>query len=101
MSNPTFMTQKEIEREYFVASCYFTDLPKGTKFHTYGVTFSLQYEKVTKTDAVIQGRKSRFYKPKSRKVFLIIPRNKYIDFLEKNPHTIPSIKELIELHNRP
>ena len=85
----------------YLVSVDFNDLPIGTKFHTYDLVATGEYTKITKKDVICEGTRLRFPKPKSRKVFLIIPRNKYIDFLEKNPHTIPSIKELIELHNRP
>lgn len=101
MFSPSFMTQREIERDYFVASCYFGDLPKGTKFYTHEVTFSLEYEKVTKTDAVIRERKSRFYRPKSRFVYLFIPKEKFVDFCQKRnyKYKTPSTEELIKLHN--
>jgi hypothetical protein len=88
--------------DYLVA-VDFNDLPIGTKFHTQQMGRFLAPEllKLTKQNVLYRGVPQRFPKPKSRKVFLIIPRNKYIDFIEQNPHTTPSIKELIELHNRP
>jgi hypothetical protein len=87
--------------DYLVA-VDFNDLPIGTKFHTYQAIGFLapELQKLTKHNVLYRGVPQRFPKPKSRKVFLRIPLNKYIDFLEKTPHTIPSIKELIELHNR-
>jgi hypothetical protein len=87
----------------YLVEVYFNDLPIGTKFYTYQAVGFLTPEllKLTKHNVLYRGVPQRFPKPKSRKVFLLIPRNKYIDFLEQNPHTIPSTQELIELHNRP
>jgi hypothetical protein len=96
------LTQEEIEKKYFVASCYFDDLPKGTKFcvnHNSNQYF--EYEKITKRDIVIDGIRFRFIKPKSRHVYLLIPREKFIDFCKKRnyKYKTPSTQLLIKLHN--
>jgi hypothetical protein len=95
------LTQKYVEENFFVASCYFNDLPKGTKFHTNHLSWKTEIEKITKRDVIHRGKKVRFPKPKSRLVYLLIPKQKYIDFCYQNNYiqNSPPIKELIKLHN--
>ena len=97
------LTTKEVEEKYVVISCWFNDLPKGTLFYTNTINKFTPYEKLTKRDVIIEGKKYRFVRPKSRQVFILIPKQKFIDFCCKNKYfqSSPSTKELIELHNRP
>jgi hypothetical protein len=97
------LTTEEVEENYFGVSCYFHDLPVGTKFHTYVAGWTSEHTKLTKSDVLYREAKRRFPKPKSRQVYLLIPKQKYIDFCYENNYikNSPSIQELIELHNTP
>ena len=96
------MTHKYVEENFFVASCHFNDLPKGTKFHTHHLSWKTEVEKITKRDVIHRGKKVRFPKPKSRMVYLLIPKQKFIDFCKKRnyKYKTPSTQLLIKLHNQ-
>lgn len=95
------MSEEEVEVYYFVASCYFDELPIGTKFYTHNLYWSSPEEKITKRDVVHRGEKVRFPKPKSRHVYLPIPKTKFVDFCQRRnyKYKTPSTKLLIQLYN--
>ena len=89
----------------FLVAVDFDQLPKGSRFYTsnfIGIQ-TPQVTKITKRNVLYRDVLQRFQKPKSRKVYLCIPRQKYVDFCYENNYikNSPSTQELIELHNQP